>query len=235
MKTLGLITARAGSKGLPGKNLRPLAGRPLLAWTCEAALGASALDRVVLSTDGEDIAACGRGCGVEVPFLRPAELAADKTPSLDVALHAVDWLRRCEGYDAEVLVLLQPTSPLRTSRHIDEAMALLGPEVSTVVSVVRVPHRFSPFSVMRVEEGRLVDFVPGPLPFDRFRRQEHPPIFARNGPAVLVSRVAALERTQSFYGRVVFPYEMEERSSVDIDTAEDLEEAERLLGHRAVG
>ncbi|MCC7109123.1 MAG: acylneuraminate cytidylyltransferase family protein [Deltaproteobacteria bacterium] len=232
MRVLGLITARAGSKGLPGKNLRPLQGLPLLAWTCEAARRATSLSRVILSTDGEDIAACGRACGVEVPFLRPAELAADKTPSIDVALHAVRWLRQHEGWDADVLVLLQPTSPLRTAQHINEAMALLGPEVSTVVSVVRLPHRFSPYSVMRVEAGRLVDFVPGPLPFDRFRRQEHPAVFARNGPAVLVNRVPELERARSFYGPVVVPYEMDEPSSVDIDDAEDLQEAERRLAQK---
>jgi CMP-N-acetylneuraminic acid synthetase len=229
MKVLGLITARAGSKGLPGKNLRPLAGRPLLAWTCQAALGAKSLSRVVLSTDGEDIASCGRSHGVEVPFLRPAALAADQTPSIDVALHAVEWLRAHEGWSANVLVLLQPTSPLRTARHIDETVALLGPDTSTVVSVVRVPHRFSPYSVLRIEEGRLVDFVPGPLPFDRFRRQEHPAVFARNGPAVLVSRVPEMEHSRSFYGRAVLPYEMDDTSSVDIDTAADLQAAERIL------
>src|SRR5262245_16834240 len=125
MNVLGLITARGGSKGIPRKNLVPLLGRPLLAYTCEAALASTSLARVVLSTDDEEIASVGRAEGIEVPFMRPAELSRDDTPSIDVAVHAVQWLATHAGWQADALVLLQPTSPLRTAHHIDEACALM--------------------------------------------------------------------------------------------------------------
>ena len=231
MKVVGLITARAGSKGLPGKNLRQLAGRSLLSWTCQAALGAKALSRVILSTDGEDIAAAGREAGVEVPFMRPAELASDRASSIDVAVHAVRWLEE-DGDRPDAVVLLQPTSPLRRAEHIDAAVGLLTDGVDTVVSVVEVPHHFSPYKVMRQTEGRLEHFIPDPLPFDRYRRQELPPVYARNGPAVLVTRTTVLLEG-TFYGSVTVPLVMDERDSIDIDTEDDLQLAELMLERRS--
>ena len=182
---LGLIPARGGSSGIPRKNIIPMAGRPLLSYTCEAALGSRVLSRVVLSTDDEEIAGVGRHCGVEVPFLRPADLARDDTPSVRVAQHALDWLREREGWEADVLVLLQPTSPLRLSHHIDEALdRMVDGEAETVVSVVPVPHRYHPYAIMSARNGYLEDFWQTPLPFDRFRRQNLPTFYARNGPAI---------------------------------------------------
>jgi CMP-N-acetylneuraminic acid synthetase len=227
---LGLIPARGGSKSIPHKNIALLAGRPLLVYTCEAALGSRRLTRVLLSTDDEEIAQVGRDCGVEVPFLRPLELARDDTPSLPVAQHAVRWLMEHEGWAADVLVLLQPTSPLRQARHIDEALERMEQaDADTVVSVVEVPHRFNPYTLMELREGRLQDFWREPLPFDRFRRQNLPVLYARNGPAVLASRVAVMFEYQSFYGQRVIPYVMGEEESVDIDTPFDLRLAEWLI------
>jgi CMP-N-acetylneuraminic acid synthetase len=224
MNVLGLITARAGSKGLPGKNIAPLSGRPLLVYTCEAARASQALSRVVLSTDSQQIAAVGRAAGIEVPFERPASLAQDATPSLDVALHAVEWLEREGGWRTDVLVLLQPTSPLRGARHIDEAVGLLLADdtIDTVVSVVAVPHRFNPVSVMVEREGWLEPYLPDPVPFDRYRRQNLPRCFARNGPAVLVTRRDTLVNHRSFYGAHVRPYGMSALESLDIDDEFDL-------------
>ena len=166
---LGLIPARGGSKGIPRKNIAILAGQPLLAYTCAVALGSRVLNRVVLSTDDAEIAEVGRQCGVEVPFLRPATLAQDGTPSIEVARHAVEYFRDNEHWTPDVVVLLQPTSPLRTSRHIDEAVDLMKEsDADTVVSVVEVPHRFNPHSVMQLKDGALVDFLPVPTDFDRF-------------------------------------------------------------------
>jgi CMP-N,N'-diacetyllegionaminic acid synthase len=233
MNVLGLITARGGSKGVPGKNIAPVAGRPLLAYTCDAARGSRRLARAVLSTDDAAIAAVGRECGVEVPFMRPAELARDDTPSLPVAQHAVRWLEEHEGWRADVLVLLQPTSPLRQTRHIDEAVERLEQTgADTVVSVVPVPHNFHPYAVMQCQDGWLADFWTPPPGFDRFRRQNLPPLYARNGPAVLVTRVATLMAGNSFYGARVAPYEMDRRSSLDIDDRDDLALAEALLAQR---
>lgn len=230
MHILGLIPARGGSKGIPRKNIVPLAGKPLLTYTCEAALGSSYIDRVVLSTDDEEIAQIGRSCGVEVPFMRPPELARDDTPSLPVAQHAIEWLREHDGWGTDILVLLQPTSPLRRAHHIDAALdILLEKQADTVVSVVEVPHRYNPYSVMELRDGILHQFLPGKTQFDRYRRQTLPKVYARNGPAVLVTRVNTLFRDQSFYGQLVLPYVMDEADSLDIDTLYDLEIAEFLI------
>jgi CMP-N-acetylneuraminic acid synthetase len=230
MKVLGLIPARGGSKAIPHKNITPLCGRPLVSFTCEAALAARTLDRVIGSTDDDDIASVIRRAGVEVPFLRPPELAQDHTPSIDVARHAVAWLDRESGWKAEIVVLLQPTSPLRRAEHIDGAVHLLLEEnVDTVVSVVPVPHSFLPWSLMKLEHGRLHDFWTPDLPFDRYRRQGQPALFARNGPAVLATRTQTLEARNSFYGETVAAYPMDMRSSVDIDGPADLQLAEALL------
>ncbi len=229
-RVLGLIPARGGSKSIPHKNRAPLAGRPLLAYTCEAASGSRRLTRVIVSTDDEEIAHVGRGFGAEVPFLRPHELARDGTPSLPVAQHAVRWLTEHEGWEPDVLVLLQPTSPLRQARHIDEALVLMEQTAAdTVVSVIAVPHRFSPYALMQLQDGCLHDFWQEPLPFDRFLRQNLPVLYARNGPAILASRVAVMFECQSFYGQRVIPYVMGEAESVDIDTPDDLWRAEWLL------
>ena len=225
MRVVGLIPARGGSKGIPGKNIAPCAGKPLLAWTCEAALGSHGLARTILSTDSEQIAAIGRGCGVEVPFLRPAALSADDTPSIDVMRHAIDWLRAA-GETIDALALLQPTSPLRTARHIDEAVARLAESgADSVVSVTEVPHRFHPHALMREEEGRL---VPWQGDATVTRRQDLPRLWGRNGPAILVVRAAAVGRGDLYGGRTV-GYPMAPRESLDIDTPFDLELAALLL------
>ncbi len=236
MKILGLIPARGGSKSIPHKNIARLAGRPLLAYTCEAALQSQYLTRVILSTDDEVIAEVGRDCGVEVPFVRPSELARDDTPSLAVAQHAIRWLIEHEGWQADVLVLLQPTSPLRRAQHIDEAVdLLLRSGAETVVSVVQVPHRYSPYSVMRLVDGCLEDFWQVSVPFDRYRRQEVPVLYARNGPAVLVTRADVIVEQETFYGSQVVPYMMDPADSIDIDTYFDLELAAWLLDRRKNG
>jgi CMP-N-acetylneuraminic acid synthetase len=232
-RVLALIPARGGSKSIPRKNLAMLAGRPLLAYTCEAALASERLSRTLLSTDDEEIAEAGRACGVETPFLRPAELAQDDTPSVAVAMHAVKWLAENENWQPDFVVLLQPTSPLRRAAHIDEAVDLaVQTDSDTVVSVTRVPHRFSPYSVMQLENGLLKDFWTEPLGFDRYRRQNLPVLYARNGPAVLVSRAGVILNSASFYGSTVVPYPMNEEDSLDIDSKFDLWLAEQLIGRR---
>src|SRR5258706_10337909 len=122
MEVLGIIPARGGSKGIPRKNLVRLAGRPLIAYTCDAARGSERLTRVIVSTDDDEIAETARGLGVEVPFMRPAHLAADETPMVDVLLDALATLGRVDNYRPDVIVLLQPTSPLRRSAHVDAAV-----------------------------------------------------------------------------------------------------------------
>ena len=225
MNVLGVIPARGGSKGIPGKNLRPLAGRPLLAYTADAARASRRLGRVIVSTDDAAIAEAAKGFGLEVPFLRPADLAADHTPMLPVMQHAARAMRD-QGFAADALVLLQPTSPLRRTEHIDRAVELLEASgADAVVSVVEVPHQFNPVSVLRLDGERLRPWVDGPLVA---RRQDKPRVFARNGPAVLAVRSAVLD-SGSLYGDDCRPLVMRAEESIDVDTAADLELAEFYL------
>lgn len=145
------------------------------------------------------------------------------------------WLRENENWHTDVLVLLQPTSPLRRAQHIDAAIeVMITQNANTVVSVVEVPHRYNPYSVMELKDGSLKYFWNEALSFDRFRRQDLPPIYARNGPVVLVSKSEVLFSEQSFYGSLVFPLIMDEVDSIDIDTLFDLQLAHWLIQNRAL-
>lgn len=227
MEVLGIIPARGGSKAIPHKNIALLGGRPLLAYTCDAARSSRRLSRLILDTDDPEIAAAGQACSVDAPYLRPPELARDDTPIVPVIQHALRWLQEREGYTPEAVVLLQPTSPLRRAEDIDAAVELLEASgADTVVSVVAVPHQYNPVSVMRLEpDGRLVPFLEGPLVL---RRQAKPRVYARNGPAVLAVRRATIEQGL-LYGEHVRPYEMGRIESLDIDDPLDLELAEFYL------
>jgi CMP-N-acetylneuraminic acid synthetase len=226
---LGLVPARGGSKGVPGKNTRLLAGRSLVDYTARAARESGVLDRVVLSTDSEEIAACGRQAGLEVPFLRPAALAQDDTPMLPVVEHALDELRR-RGCDPEIVVLLQPTSPLRMPRHIRAAVEQLRQTgADSIVSVVAVPAHLSPDYVMRLEDGRLRPFLPDGARIAR--RQDARPAYVRDG-TVYAFHVAALRRCGSIYGDDCRPLVLDASESLSIDTAADWAAAERALASR---
>ena len=212
MDVVGLIPARGGSKDIPRKNLALVGGKPLISWTVEAAQRALELSRIVVSTDDDEIAAAA---GVETLW-RPAILARDDTPMLDVVRHAIGELR------PEILVLLQPTSPLRRPEHVDAAVRLLQESgADSVVSVVEVPHRYAPESLMDVVDGRVV-------PRGSARtRQEKARVFARNGPAVLALRSSRLG--DDLYGGDCRPFVMDERDSLDVDSPFDLELADLLL------
>jgi CMP-N-acetylneuraminic acid synthetase len=228
MTVLGVIPARGGSKGVPGKHLRSVGGRPLLAYTADAALASRPLTRVIVRTDAPEIPEAARAHGLDVPFVRPAALAADDTPMLPVLQHALQQVA-AGGAPADVLVLLQPTSPLRRAGHIDAAIEILEQSgADSVVSVVEVPHQFNPVSVMRDDHGRLVPFLDGPAPL---RRQDKPRLFARNGPAVLAVR-AAVVAAGSLYGEDCRPLIMAAGESLDIDTPEDLELLDYYLTRR---
>jgi len=202
-----------------------LAGRPLLAYTADVARTSRRLSRCIVSTDDERIAEAARSLGIDVPFLRPSELASDDTPMLPVLQHAAREIAR-GGAAVDVVVLLQPTSPLRRASHVDAAIDLLeSTGADSVVSVVEVPHQFNPVSVMRLEHGRLRPLVDGP-PITR--RQDKPPVYARNGPAVLAVRTRVLE-TGSLYGNDCRPLIMSASESIDIDSPEDLVLAELML------
>ena len=229
---LAVIPARGGSKSIPSKNLVPLAGRPMIEYTFEAAIASQYISRTILSTDDPDIVALGREYGISAPFLRPAELARDDSPTLPVIQHAVRFIETEENYRPEYVVLLQPTSPLRTADHIDCALQILiSTGADTVVSVVEIPHRFAPNSLMRLEGSVLVPFTEGPV---ILRRQDKPTLYARNGPTVLCMRRESVDNAILYSDNCV-PYVMDAESSLDIDARSDLRMAEMLLRGRVTG
>lgn len=231
MRVVGIVTARGGSKGIPRKNLRLLGGRPLLAWTAEAATQATSLHRVILSTDDEEIAAVGRAVGLEIPFLRPPELSTDQTPTLPVLQHAVTWLEaQGERYDA--VCLLQPTSPLRTSSEIDACVALLQRSgADAAVSVSLVPTEYNPhwvyFADAATGELHLSTGEVTPIP----RRQDLPPAYHRDG-AIFVTRRDVLMEKGSMYGSRLVGHQVDAAKSLDIDTLEDWARAEEIVRKR---
>jgi CMP-N-acetylneuraminic acid synthetase len=231
MAIVGVITARGGSKSIPKKSISPCAGRPLIAYSCDAACASAALDRVIVSTDDSEIAAVAERHGVPAPFLRPAALADDTALIPGVLAHALDWFES-EAVTVEAVVLLQPTSPLRQAHHIDEAVSLFRETAAdTVVSLVEVPHQFNPLSVMELDgDGRATWYDPAGQGV--LRRQEKPRMYGRNGPAVLVIRPSVIRRGL-LYGDRTIGYVMDRLSSIDIDDREDLHLAELILADRA--
>ena len=231
MRVLGIITARGGSKGIPGKNLKPLGGRPLLDYTIDAA-NDTPLDRLILSTEDPKIADVARRLGCEVPFMRPAELARDETPHLPVIVHAVQWLRDHEQYVPDVVVILQPTSPLRSSADIAAALRML--ELSgadSVVSVNAVAAHAHPMRMLKVgADGLATLFVTGQPVRNRInRRQDLPEAFVMNGAVYACRTDVLFAADPSLYGDRVVAYPMPPERSISIDTLEDWEEAERAL------
>lgn len=227
MSVIGLVPARGGSKGIPEKNIALCAGRPLLAYTADAAAKSKLLTRTILSTDSVKIAEVGKKLGLQVPFDRPATHSDDQAPMIAVLAHALDWLEK-SGETFEAIVLLQPTSPFRTARHIDEAIELFrSSKADTLVSIVRVPHSFHPTSVLdRSSDGSVQSHMKGdtaPL-----RRQDKSELFARNGPAILILRPEVIRGGNLYSGKTV-GYLMDSASSIDIDGPEDLKMAEALI------
>ena len=229
MNVVGIILARGGSKRLPGKNVRPLAGRPLIAHTIAAAKHATSLTRVVVSTDDEEIARVAAAFGAEVPFRRPAELATDVSPTIDAVAHAVEWLDR-NGCRADVVVLLQATSPLRTAVHIDDAVALFRASGADTVTGVS-PAASHPYWCWKPDGTRIKPFFSAQ--HIAMPRHQLPPVLVENG-AVYVFRRDVLS-AGTIYGDRVAGYLMSPADAVDIDTADDFDYAEFVLARKAAG
>jgi CMP-N,N'-diacetyllegionaminic acid synthase len=222
---LGLIPARAGSKGIPGKNLRPFCGRPLIAHAIHAAQQCPLIDRIVVSTDSEEIAAAARTFGADVPFLRPSAIAQDETPMVAVVDHCVDALERA-GWQTAMVVLLQPTSPLRRPAHITRAVTLLCETgADSVVSIVPVPATHSPDYVMRIANGRLEPFLPESAKV--MRRQDARTAYERDGTVYAFWR-ETLRRHGNIYGADCRPLELPAGESIALDTPADWEYGEYL-------
>jgi CMP-N-acetylneuraminic acid synthetase len=233
---LALVPARGGSKGIPRKNIRLLAGKPVLGYAVEAGLAASLVDRVVCSTDDEEIAQVAHDCGAEVPFLRPAELAQDTTEDWPVFKHALDWLREHEGYEPDIVVNLRPTSPLRRVEHVDGAIQLLLDSGADSVKSVCVA-RQHPHKMWRMPNGPadlMQPFVTTPFRLSRgpdVPRAELETVYWQNGVVDVTRRSVILEQGVMI-GRTVAGLVTEPEDSADLDTPFDLLVAELLIQQR---
>jgi len=224
---LGLIPARGGSKGLPRKNIKLLLGKPLIAWTIEQALASKYLDKVIVSTEDKEIAEISKKYGAEIPFMRPKKLAEDNAKGIDVVLHAIDWLKkndRLKQYD--LIILLQPTSPLRKPEDIDKAIELLFlKEAKAIVSVCEVDHH-PLWANTLPEDGCMKDFIRREAM--NKNRQELPVFYRLNG-AIYLAYCNYIKEQKSFFGKDTFAYIMSQERSIDIDNEIDFKLTEILM------
>lgn len=224
MKTLAIIPARAGSKGIPNKNLRMLAGRPLVAWSIQHARDAKLVDRVIVSTDGEEIAAEAKKWGADVPFMRPAEISGDRASTELAMIHAVEMLAK-NGYHPDLVMLLQATSPLRSPGAVDRAIRLLmESKADSLVSGTEI----HPFLWRNVRNGEaMYDFHKRPM------RQDIPEaerLYEENG-SIYIVRTEILLRDKCRLGGKIVIFPMSSREKIDLDTLDDFAVAEAVF-HR---
>lgn len=222
-RVLAIIPARGGSKGVPGKNLREVGGKPLIAWSIEAAKASRFVDRLVLSSDDENIIDVAKAHGCEVPFVRNNLLAQDETSTMEVVL---DTIERCPGYDW--ILLLQPTSPLRTTEDIDRAIEhCLQHSAPACVSVCRVQK--SPYWMFTLRaDDQLQPLLPN---VKLSRRQDLPKIYTLNG-AIYLARTDWLKHNKSFISQGAVAFEMSEQSSIDLDSELDFQQLEFILNKK---
>lgn len=226
---LAIIPARGGSKGLPRKNIRELCGKPLIAWTIEQALNAKCLDKIIVSTDDPDIADISKKYGAEIPFLRPKELARDDSPTIDVITHALEFFKT-QGNNFDVVILLEPTSPLRKKDDIDKAVAKFIENYDIADSLVGVCKIESdihhPYGVKKIENNYLKPFLQDSPTF--YQRQQLPDAYGIYG-GIYISKVDTLMQYKSFYQTRTIPYFLERWQSYEIDDIYDFLCVETIL------
>ena len=226
---LAVIPARAGSKRVPGKNIRELCGKPIIAYTVEAAIQSNVFSRVVVSTDSEEIANVSVRVGAEVPFLRPKEVAQNQSVIEDAILDALKRLKQSGGYKPDVIVLLHPTTPLRTTTHIDESIALLLEKQADAVVSVSEPMEHPGDMVYWDSQGKMHFLLD--TDFGKGQRQQYPKYFFLNGVVYVFTRENLLQN-KSRFGKKTIPYVMRKIDSIDIDSMDDLLIAEAILMRR---
>lgn len=226
MKILGVIPARGGSKGVPGKNIKQLGGKPLLAYTAEVALNSKYISKTILSTDDPDIASAGEKLGLEVPFLRPAELAMDTTPTLPVIIHALNYYKEL-GEEFDVVCLLQATSPFKASGFLDKAIEkFINSDPDSLVSVLEVPDHFNPHWTFFEKGNGYLQIATGEKELIT-RRQELPNAYFRDGSIYLTKSSVILNG--SLYGEKMSYIINDPSFYINIDTQKDWEKAEAWL------
>jgi CMP-N,N'-diacetyllegionaminic acid synthase len=224
MQPLYLITARGGSKGLPGKNIKLLNGKPLIEYSIDIARKFASDNHICVSTDSQEIISIVQNCGLKVPFVRPEELSNDQANSRDVILHALDFYQKKQGISYEVVVLLQPTSPFRTEQDIMEMGKLFSSSIDMVVSV-KEPHHNPYFSLFEEDaEGFLKISKAGQFT----RRQDAPKVYAYNGSVYMINANSIRQKNFNQFNRIR-KFVMNEINSVDIDTQFDWWIAEMIL------
>ena len=231
-KILAVIPARGGSKGIPKKNIKELAGKPLIVYSIEAAKQSRYIDRVIVSTDSEEIADVARNAGAEAPFLRPAEISQDMTPDTPVFEHCLGWLKEKENFIPEFIVHLRPTGPLRTSQEIDEAIEMLAadPNADSIRSIEEPPK--PPFKMWQPEGDYIKPFAElhGMKDSHTLPRQALPKVYQTTAD-IGIMRLATVLEKKSVIGDRVLPYYLK-RPTIDIDHPIDFEIAELLLRRR---
>ena len=231
MNIVALICARGGSKGLPGKNIRPLAGVPLIAWSIRQAQAVPRISRVIVSTDSEEIAAVARKAGAEVPFMRPVELAQDNSPERSVWRHALEYLKANEGAYPDVLLVVPATAPLRLPEDLERCLdEFVQGDVDTVITVAE-PHRNPYFNMVKARADGGVELVIPPVDGILTRRQDAPDVYDMTTVAYVTAPDFVMRADTIFAGRVRAVRIPVERA-VDIDTLMDFRVAECLLQYR---
>lgn len=223
---LAVIPARGGSKRLPRKNILPLAGKPLIAWTIDAGLNSSFIDEVVVTTDDEEIRGVAEQYGAHAPFLRPPAISGDTSSSFDAVKHVVDFFSSV-GKTFDFIILLQPTSPLRTAKHIDEAICYLGEKrADAVVSVSEVEH--SPlWSNTLPASGDMSTFVHEEIQHKRSQDLEQ--YYRLNGAIYIGNTEKVLAKEGFLLSENIFAYKMKKNVSIDVDDIFDFELCKFLL------
>jgi len=235
MNILGIIQARGGSKGVPGKNIKGLKGKPLIAWTIEEAKRSKFITRLIVSTDDEEIAKIACEYGAETPFMRPSEYASDKAKSLGLLQHALNWLKENENYKTDILVQLKPTNPLRTAEHIDKCVEVYKRhnDLDAVITVTKSPAH--PLKCWSVEEEYLQPFVPedvyGINEAAKQPRQSLPEAYVNNSCVHVINPITILKKKSSI-GKKVVGVIMDRKEAVNIDDEFDFEIAELLMKKR---
>jgi CMP-N,N'-diacetyllegionaminic acid synthase len=227
MKILGLIPARAGSKGVPRKNIKLLGGKPLIAYTIESAMDCDLIQDVVVSTDCQEIMDIATKYGADVPFLRPDELANDSAKSIDVVIHALEYLKHL-GREYDAVILLQPTSPFRKKGFLDEAIQQYKKDnLDSLISVLPVPTEYNPHWVFEVNENGFLKLSTGDDTIIS-RRQDLPEAYIRDG-SIYVTSAEVILKKKTFYGKKLGYIVHDNNCHVNIDTIKDWEFAENLV------
>ena len=231
-KILAIIPARGGSKGLLGKNIKPLLGKPLVAWTIERAKNSKYIDKVIVSTDDKEIAEISRKYGAEVPFLRPKELARDDSPTIDVIMHAIDWFEK-RGEYFDIVVLLEPTSPLRKEDDLDNAIELFIKNIDKADSLISIGevHLENPHNMKKIEDGYVKPFIKDK---NFYQRQQLPKVYFPYG-VVYLSETDTLKKYKTFYQERTIPYFIERWQNYEIDDIYDFICVEAIIKHKLKG